>query len=41
MLVVKNPAANAGDIRADSWVPSLGREYPLEENVATHPSSLA
>ena len=40
-LVIKNPAVNAGDIRDVSWVPSLGRDYPLEENVATHASSLA
>ena len=28
---VKNPAANAG-----TWVPSLGREDPLEKEMATH-----
>jgi len=37
-LVVKNPPANAGDIR-DSG--SLGREDPLEEGMATHCSFLA
>ena len=34
MLVVKNPSANARDIKV--WVPSLGREGPLEEGMATH-----
>ena len=37
---VKNPPANAGDIR-DPWVRSLGREDPLEEGMATHSSILA
>ena len=32
--VVKNPPANAGDS-------SLGGEYPLEEDIATHSSILA
>ena len=39
MLVVKNPPANAGDI--ETWVWSLGREDPLEEDVVTHSSILA
>ena len=39
VLVVKNLPANAGDTR-DS-VPSLGREDPLEEGLATHSSILA
>ena len=30
-----NPSANAGD-----WVQSLGREDPLEEEMATHSSIL-
>ena len=34
--MVKNPPVNAGDIR-DS-VQSLGREDPLEEEMATHSS---
>ena len=34
--VVKNPPANAGDM-----VQSLGREDPLEEEMATHSSTLA
>ena len=38
-LVVKNPPASAGDIRAQ--VPSLGQEDPLEEGMATHSSILA
>jgi len=38
-LVVKNLPANAGDIR--DAVPSLGREDPLEEEMATHSSILA
>ena len=39
MLVVKNPPANAGDIRDASSVP--GQEDPLEEGMATHSSFLA
>ena len=35
-LMVKNPPANAGDIR--DTVRSLGREDPLEEGMATHSS---
>ena len=38
-LVVKNPLANAGDIR--DQVQSLGQEDPLEEGPATHSSILA
>ena len=34
--MVKNPPA-----MPDSWVPSLGREDPLEEGMATHSSILA
>ena len=37
--MVKNPPANAGDTRA--VVRSLGREDPLEEEMATHSSILA
>ena len=36
---VKNPPANAGDV--EMWVQSLGREDPLEEGMAAHPSILA
>ena len=37
--VVKNPAASA---RAEGvWVRSLGQEDPLEEEMATHSSTLA
>ena len=39
VLVVKNPPANAGDIRDE--VPSLGWEDPLEEEMATRSSILA
>ena len=35
--VVKNEIANA----RDTWVQSLGREDPLEEEMATHSSILA
>ena len=35
VLVVKNPPANAGDIR------DLGQEDPLEKRMATHSSILA
>jgi len=39
-LVVKNPPANAGDLR-EMQVRSLGQEDPLEEGMATHSSILA
>ena len=38
-LVVKNPPANAGDIRDADLIPGL--EDPLEEGMATHSSILA
>ena len=38
-LVVKNPPANAGDIRDAGLI--LSREGPLEEGMATHPSIVA
>ena len=38
-LEVKNMPANAGDIRDVGLI--LGWEDPLEEGMATHPSSLA
>ena len=38
VLVVKNPLANAGDIRE---MDSLGQEDPQEEGMATHSSILA
>ena len=34
--MVKNPPA-----MQESWVPSLGQEDPLEEEMATHPGILA
>ena len=37
-LVVKNPPANAGDIRDAGLI--LGLEDPLEEEIATHSSIL-
>ena len=37
--MVKNPPANSGD--AEMWVRSLGREDPLEKEMATHSSILA
>ena len=37
--MVKNPPANAGDIR--DMVLSLGPEDPLEKEIATHSSILA
>ena len=37
--MVKNPSANAGDIR--DRVPSLGGEDPLEEGIETYSSTLA
>ena len=39
VLVVKNPAANAGDVRDVGLIP--GWEDPLEEGIATHFSILA
>ena len=39
VLVVKNPPANAGDIRDAGLI--LGQEDPLEEGMATHSSILA
>ena len=39
VLVVKNPAANVGDVRDASLIPGLGRS--LEEGMATFPSILA
>ena len=38
-LVVKNPLANAGDVR--DTVQSLGQEDPLEKGMATHSGILA
>ena len=38
-LVVKNLPSNAGDTETRVW--SLGQEYPLEEEIATHSSILA
>ena len=35
-LVVKNPPASAGDIKA--WVGSLGQEEPLEKGMAGYSS---
>ena len=39
VLVVKNPPADAGDVRDAGLI--LGLEDPLEEGVATHSSILA
>ena len=39
VLVVKNPPVNSGDLRDSGLIP--GREDPLEEGTATHPSVLA
>ena len=38
--MVKNPPANAGDIRDLGLIPGLGR-YPGVESMATHSSTLA
>ena len=40
-LVVKNLPDNAGDMRQETLVRSLGQEDPLEEGMATHSSILA
>ena len=37
--MVKNPPANAGDVRNAAWV--RGQEDPMEEGMATHSSILA
>ena len=37
--MVKNPSANAGDLRDSGSI--LGWEDPLEENMATHSNILA
>ena len=39
VLVVKNPPANAGDVRDVNSIP--GWEYPLKEGMETHSSVLA
>ena len=39
VLVVKNPLANAGDIRDSVLIPGSGN--PLEKEMATHSSILA
>ena len=39
VLVVKNPPANAGEVRDAGSIP--GQEDPLEKGVATHSSILA
>ena len=40
VLVVKNPAANAGNTKDADSIPKSGR-HPLEEGMATHSSILA
>ena len=37
--MIKNPPANAREVRDVSWIPEL--EDPLEEGMATHPRILA
>ena len=39
--MVKNPPANAGDLRDIGDIQSLGQEDPLEKEMATHSSILA
>ena len=34
--MVKNPLVKAGSRRLETWVPSLGQEDSLEEEMATH-----
>ena len=41
VLLVKNPPANAGDVRDMGLMPGSGWEDPLEEEMATHSSILA
>ena len=40
VLVVKNPPADAGDVKDVGWIPWVGKN-PLEEGMATHTSILA
>ena len=40
VLVVKNPPANAGNIRNAGSIPKSGR-HPLEDGMATHSNILA
>ena len=35
------PLVNSLPAMQETWVPSLGQEYPLEKEVATHSSILA
>ena len=39
VLVVKNPPANARNVRDSGWIP--GSEDPLEEGTTSHSSTLA
>ena len=39
-LIRKESACNSEDIQ-ETWIPSLGREDPLEKEMATHSSILA
>ena len=39
--VSKETACNVRDCLQENWVPSLGQEDPLEEEMATHSSILA
>ena len=41
VLLVKNPPANAADIRDPARVPLLNWEDPLEKGMSTHSSILA
>ena len=41
VLLVKNPPANAGDVRDMGLMPGSGWEDPQEEEMATHSSILA
>ena len=38
LLVIKNPPANAGDIRDAGWIPE--QEHPLEEDMTAHSNIL-
>ena len=40
VLLVKNPSANAGDVRDPGSIPGLGSS-PLEKEMATHSNILA
>ena len=41
MAVEKNEMVKCLPIMRETWVPSLGQEYPLEKEMAIHSSTIA